>query len=376
MSDSSFKDHAASQPAESVERLARGHDRRDFLKSVGAVAGTAFLGALQPGCGLLSAETQKPCPSPGLVRFGSSDLCVSRYCQGTAFRKLPRTDNPEARKVLQRCLDVGINFFDSSEAYGWGGSEQVLGKVIAGRRDKVVVCTKVTPSHPPSNDPDPSKYKVGDSLPLSREVLLQKVEGSLKNLGTDYIDLYLVHNPDEVTPAVDIADSMTALVRAGKIRYWGVSNHKPERVVEFHELGKKAGRAPFVGIEDSYNISMRERLEPEMFEVISRTGIGLMAFSPQDTGKLSSGAVPEAKMVPLVQAMDKVASELGATRSQICIAWVLTHPQVSSVLGGAESPEHVEENFRGTLLKLPPSALATLNAASDAHRQSKLGPKK
>src|SRR5438309_1926715 len=108
--------------------------RRTFLKTCGAIASANLISTVP----LPAARAGQ---SADRLRFGHTDLSVSRLCQGTAFRQLPRTDNPEARRVLYRCLDEGINFFDTAEAYGWGGSETLLGRVVAGRRDKVVICT-------------------------------------------------------------------------------------------------------------------------------------------------------------------------------------------------------------------------------------------
>ena len=341
-------------------------DRRAFVKSVSAGICGVLASRLSSGVTAL-AESSKP---THLVRFGHTDLLVTRYCQGTAFRQLPRTDNPEARAILHRCLDVGINFFDSAEAYGWGGSERVLGKVIAGRRDQVVVCTKAAPSHPPQRDPDSDKFKLGDKLAFTREVLVRKCEGSLRRLGTDYIDLYLLHSPDEVTPPAEAAAAMDALVQAGKIRYWGVSNFSAAQVTEFHKLAGASDGKPIAGTEDYYHVAHRGRMEPELLDLIGRTGMGLLAFSPQHEGQLSPGRDENRKFGPIVAALDEVARELDATRPQVCIAWVLSHPQVTSVLGGAESPEHVEDNFPGTRLVLPPEALSTLNAAGDVYRKA------
>ena len=124
-------------------RDAARYDRRRFMKVCAATTGVALVGNLTGGA---IAKEEQP---DHLVRFGPTDLYVTRYCQGTAFRRVHRTDNPDARRILHKCIDVGINFFDSAEAYGWGGSEEVLGKVIAGQRDKVIICTKAAPSLPP-----------------------------------------------------------------------------------------------------------------------------------------------------------------------------------------------------------------------------------
>jgi len=352
-------------------------NRRSFLQFCGAAAGAAFLGD-QTGLSEAAGETTGASQPSHLVRFGPSDLYVTRYCQGTAFRssEVQRSDNPRARAILHQCLDVGINFFDTAELYGWGGSEKVLGRVVAEARarEHVVLCTKATPNRPPKHHPNFSTFGK-DDIPFSREILFRKLEGSLKRLETDYVDLYLLHAPDKVTPLEEIVQTMDALVRSGKVRYWGVSNHSAEQVAKLHEICQaNPDTAPIVGTEDYYTITVAERFDPKLFRVIRNASLGLMAFSPQETGTLSPGREKQAgkTRMPVIRALDKVAREIGATRPQVCIAWSLAHPAVTSALGGAESPEHVVENFGGTQIELPKDALALLNAASVRYTERRL----
>ena len=160
---------------------------------------------------------------------------------------------------------------------------------------------------------------------------------------------------------------MDALVRSGKVRYWGVSNHSAEQVRQLHEICQgRPDRAPLVGTEDYYTITIGERFDPELFRVLRQAGLGLVAYSPQEEGILSPGREEQAgkSRMPVVRALDHVARDLGATRPQVCIAWSLANPAVTSVLGGAERPEHVVENFGGTRIQLPSDGLALLNEAS------------
>ena len=315
-----------------------------------------------------------------LVRFGQTDLYVSRLCQGTAFRNMPRAaDNPMGLRVLQHCLEVGVNFFDSSNAYGWGGAEEVLGKAIAGRRDRVVICTKVAASYEPEKEDS-----AGKPARFTQDFLFRQAEGSLTRLGTDYIDLYLLHQPDKVTPAAEVVDSMDALVQSGKIRYWGVSNHSVAQVREYIELGATTGKAPIAGTEDYYNIAGESvtdtgdsrvwQLEQEMFPVLRESELGLLAFSPLDTGHLVPGREidPDIPLATLIGVLDQVAQDLRVSRAAVCVAWVLTHSEVTSVLAGAERLEHVEDNFAGTKLVFPPEAIDTLNAANAAYREQQV----
>ena len=323
----------------------------------------------------MAEKSNEGCPSH-LVRFGQTDLYVSRLCQGTAFRNMPRTVDTMGLRVLQHCIDVGVNFFDSSNAYGWGGAEENLGTAIVGQRDRVVICTKVAASYAPEKENDPGK-----PARFTRDFLFEQAEGSLRRLQTHYIDLYLLHQPDKVSSAAEVIDSMDALVQSGKIRYWGVSNHSAAQVTEYVELGQSTNKAPIAGTEDYYNIagesvtdtgdSRVQQMEQEMFPVLRESGLGLLAFSPLDTGHLVPGrnVDPDTPLATLIDVLDEVAQDLRVSRGTVCVAWVLTHPEVTSVLAGAERPEHVEDNFAGTQIVLPDEALETLNAANAAYRE-------
>ena len=321
-----------------------------------------------------ASSTSPSSRRPELVRFGTTDLRVSRVCQGTAFRNMPRApDNIAGQRVLEHCIDAGLNFFDSSNGYGWGGSESLLGKAIAGKRDKVVICTKVAPSYDPE-DPD----KAGKAAYFTRGYLLEQVEASLERLGTDYIDLYLLHKSDGVTPAEEVAGSMDALVRSGKIRYWGVSNHGAEQLREYIALAGGGGASGIGGIEDYYNMagesldkdgeSRMRRMEREIFPLLRQAGLGLLSYSPHDMGNLVPGKTADSgtPLAAMLEVLDSVAIELGVPRSQVCVAWVLAHPEVTSALAAAETPEHVDDNLAGARLELPADVMDTLNAASVA----------
>ncbi|MBI2506322.1 MAG: aldo/keto reductase [Candidatus Latescibacteria bacterium] len=305
------------------------------------------------------------------LRFGQTDLWVSPLCQGTAFRTLPRADGPEARRVLAHALDIGVNFFDSSNAYGWGGAEEVLGRALAGRRDQAVICTKVAAFGPPKDGEGK-----GAPMPFTRANLFAQAEASLKRLNTDYIDLYLLHQPDNTTPAAEIAQSMAELVHSGKVRYWGVSNHSAAQLREYLELNSPV---PPAGIEEYYNVagehleggSRVARLEAEVFPLLRQSGLGLLAFSPLDTGFLDPGRTitTGSPLAGLAATLDQVAADLGLTRTQVCIAWVRSRPEVSCVLAGAESPEQVQENWQGTQQPLPSEALSAIEEARQIYRQ-------
>ena len=250
------------------EYMARHGNRRTFLKVVGTATGTAMLGGLT-GCEQAAPPAPPATRASHLVKFGHSDLYVSRLCQGTAFRRhLSREGgDAEAHKLIRYCIEIGINFFDSAEGYGSGGSEIALGKGVAGKRDQVIITTKASPT------------LAEKPIIFTKEILFQKAEDSLKRLGTDYIDIYLLHGPDQATPMNDrpegasnpvpgtptlehmqsIADAMDALVKSGKVRYWGVSNHLAQQVSELVDLGKRPEKSPIAGLEDYYNIAAGPR---------------------------------------------------------------------------------------------------------------------
>lgn len=334
--------------------------RRQFLQLTSLIPALAATRCTQP-------TPEKP--NDHLVPFGATDLHVSRLCQGTAFRQIDRAPDPPAgQAILRRCLDLGVNFFDSSNAYGWGGAEMALGLAIKDHpRDKLVICTKVHPGTKPTDD-EPSK-----PVAFTREFAFQECDASLKRLGTDYVDLYLLHNPDESTPIEQIADTMDALVKTGKVRYWGLSNHTPDAVRAAINHAENTGQTPPAGLQHYFNIIGRvapeqtvPSLEQEMFPLIREHKLGLQAFSPLAAGKLVPGyeAEPDSPLANLLKVMDEVADDLGATRPQIAIAWVLTHPEVTASLAGAEKPEHVDDNVAGSRLVLPAHAVAALNEAS------------
>lgn len=343
-------------------------NRRDLLRDAAMVSGTVLMGKN----GWAVNESDAP-GKEELVRFGETDLHVSRYCQGTAFRKVARSDNPEARRILETAMDIGVNFFDSAEAYGWGGSEEVLGRVVKGRRDRVVISTKAAPSLPPERDPDSNRFRLGRQIAFNRQVLERKLEGSLRRLQTDYIDLYFLHQPDQFgTSLQELAAWMGGLVRKGKIRYWGVSNFAAFDVAQLKAFSvAEQGRYPLAGTQDYFNIVARHVVEPRLLNVIGELRLGLMAFSPQDAGRLAPGRKIPPALKQLVNALDEVSQNMGATRPQVTIAWVLSHPQVTCALGGAETPDQVRENVKGVPLTLNSELIERLNQSSDLYLATK-----
>ena len=174
---------------------------------------------------------------------------------------------------------------------------------------------------------------------------------------------------------------MDALVKAGKTRYWGISKHEPTQLREFYTTALEAGTSPPAGIEDYYTVagaSLREDrqsrprwMEREMFPVVRDLGVGVIAFSPMDTGCLAPGREPQtgSPVDTICQSLDTVADELAVSRAEVCVAWVLARTEVTSVLAGSESPGHVDQMVAATSLVLPAELMATLDTASERFSQ-------
>ncbi len=305
------------------------------------------------------------------IPFGTTQLQVTRLCQGTAFRTMERSEtNTRAEAVLRHCLDVGVRFFDSANLYGSGGSERLLGKILVGAPDDVVVCTKVSPR---------MEYQPEQIVPYSEQMLVDHLDRARQRLQRDVIDLYLLHQPDRISSAAQLCARMQGLIDTGRIRYWGVSNHLPEMVEELLTTAEAAGTTPPSGVEDYFNIggaalmedgrSRTRWLHQQMLPLIQRTGLGLLAFSPMDRGDLAPGCPVDAgsPLEELCSQIDAVAADLGVGRAEICVAWMMHQDGVTCVLGGAESPEHVDAMIAGTELALPPELLERLTLARDRY---------
>lgn len=306
------------------------------------------------------------------VRLGKTDLHVTRHCQGAAFRHLGRhAEEPAAELGLRHCLDIGINFFDIAQAYGWGGSEALLGKSIADRRTDCVICTKAPSSLPPKKKGDSGKRAV-----FTYEYLSDQLENSLRRLQTDYIDLYLLHSPDGRSDWEEIRASMDQLKVTGKIRYWGLSNHDAGMVESCVRTARRLGVSGPAVLEEYYTIagyvlsdagrSRVRKLEQELFPVARNHSLCVMAYSPLDAGHLSERAKPNSQsaLANLHDALDQAAAELDISRAQVCVAWAMSHQEVSTVLSGPEQPGHVDEMLAGLDVTLPSEILNSLNKAS------------
>lgn len=312
--------------------------------------------------------------------LGKTGVKVSPICLGTAFRS--QDDEDVCIKVIHRAIDLGCNFIDTA-LYGAGRSEQVVGKALKGKRDDIVLTTKVfgTLGEGPNR------------AQLSRLNLMTGVEASLQRLQTDHIDLYLLHSFDPETPLEETLRALDDIVRQGKARYIGCSNFKTWKVMEALWISSDHNWAPFSCIQSQYNLLNRFEIEPELMPLCKQFGIGIMTYSPLAIGLLSGrfrrGQEPPAGTVwsrgkntgmsphkynleealdefndRIVQTVIEIAQRHGRTPAQVAIAWILDHDEISAPILGADLPEHVDEICAGLEWKLDAEDRALLDEVS------------
>jgi aryl-alcohol dehydrogenase-like predicted oxidoreductase len=315
-------------------------------------------------------------------RLGRSGFLVPALSFGTGtfgggnefFSAWGATQDAEATRLVDICLEAGLNLFDSADIYAGGRSETVLGKAIAGRRDAVLISTKATFRHGAGpND-----------LGSSRFNLIRAIEGSLRRLGTDYIDLFQLHGFDPLTPVEETLEALDTLVRSGKIRYIGCSNFSGWHLMKSLSVSERYGWSRYVAHQAYYSLVGRD-YEWELMPLALDQGVGAVVWSPLGwgrlTGKLRRGVPPPetsrlpktAKFGPpvedeylyrVVDAIDEVARECGKSVSQIALNWLLQRPTVSTVIVGARNEEQLRENLGAVGWNLTPDQVAKLDAAS------------
>ena len=307
-----------------------------------------------------------PALSLGTGTFGGS---------GDFFKAWGQTDVTEATRLVDVCLGAGLTMFDTADVYSGGAAEEILGQAIKGRRDQVLISTKGTfRSGPGPNDVGSSRFH-----------LIRAVEGSLKRLGTDYIDLYQLHGFDALTPPEEVLSTLDELVRAGKIRYIGCSNFSGWHLMKSLAVSEKYGWPRYVANQAYYSLIGRD-YEWELMPLGEDQGVGAVVWSPLGwgrlTGKIRRGApIPEASRLrsqtvvdagPLVSdeyvfkvvdALDEVAKETGKTVPQVALNWLLQRPTVANVIIGARNEEQLRQNLGAVGWNLTPDQVAALDAA-------------
>ena len=291
-------------------------------------------------------------------RLGNSGLVVSVVGVGcnNFGRKL---DAAGTRAVVDAALDVGINFFDTADIYGEpkGSSEEMLGAALRGRRDDVVVATKFGMDMAGLNGPDHGARG-------ARRYIVRAVEASLRRLGTDWIDLYQMHQPDPGTPIEETLSALDDLVRAGKVRYLGNSNFAGWQIADAAWAARTHGWAPFVSAQNHYSLLHREA-EAEVVPAAQHFGLGVLPYFPLAdgllTGKYRRNVPPPAgsrlagnapryaqrlASAPwdTIEAIEKFAAERGLSMLDVAIGGLAAQPAVTSVIAGATSAEQVRAN--------------------------------
>jgi aryl-alcohol dehydrogenase-like predicted oxidoreductase len=307
--------------------------------------------------------------------LGTTGITVSTQCLGTMmFGQWGRTDEAECRLILDLALDAGINFIDTADVYAFGESETILGSILKGRRDRIVLATKF---HEPMGE-DPNRR--GNS----RRWIIRAVEESMRRLQTDWIDLYQVHRPD---PACDIDQTLgalTDLVRAGKVRAIGTSTFPAEHLVTAQWVAEKRGRERFVTEQPPYSIFARAA-EASVLPTCRDLNLGVITWSPLNggwlTGKYRRGQelpgdsraarhpdhidydnpVRERKL-DLVERLTGIAAEAGITLTQLAIAFVLEHPAVTAAIVGPRTPQQLAGQLPAADLVLDTTVLDAIDA--------------
>jgi aryl-alcohol dehydrogenase-like predicted oxidoreductase len=278
--------------------------------------------------------------------------------------------------MVDLCLEAGVTLFDSADMYSQGAAEEILGQAIKGRRDKVVISTKAT-------------FRVGsgpNDVGSSRAHLIRACEGSLRRLGTDYIDLYQLHGFDAFTPVEEVVQALDDLVRAGKIRYPGCSNFSGWHLMKSLAAAEKFGRARYVAHQAYYSLIGRE-YEWELMPLAVDQGVGTVVWSPLGMGRLGgklrrnqpppavsrltdantqkvAPPVTDERLFRVVDALDAVAKETGRSIAQVALNWVLHRPSVSTVIIGARDEAQLKENFGAAGWTLTAAQRTLLDAAS------------
>lgn len=294
--------------------------------------------------------------------------------QGPLFGAWGNTDAREARRLVDICLDAGVTMFDTADVYSGGASEEVLGEAIRGRRDRVIVSTKT--GLPMGDGP-------GDAG-SSRSRLITACDDALRRLGTDYIDLFQLHAFDAGTPIEEVLSTLDDLVRAGKVRYPGVSNFSGWQVMKSLAVAERYGHPRYVAHQVHYSLVSRD-YEWELMPLGLDQGLGALVWSPLGWGRLTgkirrdqplpAGSrlhetadygppVEDAHLYRVVDALDEIAQETGKAIPQIAINWLLQRPTVSSVIIGARNEKQLRQNLGAIGWTLTPEQMAKLNAAS------------
>ena len=316
------------------------------------------------------------------TKVGKSDLMVSRICMGCmGFGDAKNgqhswtLDEEHSREIIRRGLELGVNFFDTAIGYQSGTSEQYLGRALRdyAKREDVVVATKFLPR-------TQEEIAVGIT---GQQHIEQMVNTSLKNLGLDYVDLYIYHMWDYETPLYDIMDGLNRIVKAGKARYIGISNCFAYQLAKANALAEKEGLTKFVSIQGHYNLIFREE-EREMAKLCAEDNIAMTPYSALAGGRLSKHPGETSKRLEedsyakfkydatvkqdavIINRVAELAEKRGVSMTEISLAWLLA--KVTSPVVGATKPHHIEDAAKAVDLALAPDEMAYLEEGYVPHK--------
>jgi aryl-alcohol dehydrogenase-like predicted oxidoreductase len=310
--------------------------------------------------------------------LGRTGLKVSRICLGCMSYGVPERgvhawslDEAQSRPFYARALELGINFFDTANAYSDGTSEEILGRAIRdlARRDEVVIATKVF--FQARKDPN--------GKGLSRKIIMTEIDASLNRLGMDHVDLYPIHRWDYTTPIEETLEALHDVVKAGKVRYIGGSSMFAWQFCKALGISELRGWTRFVSMQNHYNLLYREE-EREMMGLCAAEGIGVIPWSPLARGRLARPwderasteragsdefgktlyASTEAAERAVVDRVGEIAAARGVPRAQVALAWLLGKPAVTAPIIGATKPHHLEDAVAALSIALTPEEMARL----------------
>ena len=316
------------------------------------------------------------------TKLGNSDLTVSRICMGCmGFGDAKNgqhswtLDEAHAREIIRRGLELGVNFFDTAIGYQSGTSEQYLGRAIRdfARREEVVVATKFLPR---------TQAEIAAGI-TGQQHIARLLDSSLKNLGLDYVDLYIYHMWDYETPIYDVLDGLNQAVKAGKVRYIGISNCFAYQLAKANALAEREGFAKFVSVQGHYNLIFREE-EREMARLCQEDNIAMTPYSALAGGRLSKRPGETSKRLEedsyakfkydatakqdavIIQRVAELAENRGVSMTEISLAWLLT--KVTAPVVGATKLHHIDGAAKAVELTLSPDEIAYLEAEYVPHK--------
>jgi aryl-alcohol dehydrogenase (NADP+) len=297
--------------------------------------------------------------------LGRTGIKVSPYCLGAMmFGGLANSDHDECIRIIHKALDFGINFVDTADRYSTGESEEIVGKALKGRRDRVVLATKV---HGPMGD-DPNQQ--GNS----RRWIIEEVEHSLRRLQTDHIDLYQIHRPAPDTDIEETLSALTDLMRAGKVRAIGSSTFPASEIVEAQWVAERRGLARFRTEQPPYSILDRG-IEREVLPICERYGMGVMVWSPLSQGMLTGryrkgqplpdslrvkafpNQMSDARNLDAVEQLIPLAQEAGMSLTHMAMGFVMAHPGVTSAILGPRTMQQLDDLLAGAEVGLSDAVL-------------------